>query len=132
MFKKALNDEFEVLLCLKICSKFEDGALKLVDHHSGKYLFSFFNTKYHIWCYKHLFKPFNDFSDTYAINWKEFCQIEFCQIYRKFAKNPTNYSIINIKKKAVTLNITVSVHLSCYCHSYFHMSLFWEFTKAKP
>ena len=36
MFKKALNDEFEVLLCLKLCSKFEDGALKLVDHHSGK------------------------------------------------------------------------------------------------
>ena len=37
MFKKALNDEFEVLLCLKICSKFEDGALKLVDHHSGNF-----------------------------------------------------------------------------------------------
>ena len=35
MFKKALSDEFETLLCLKICAKFEDGALKLVEHHSG-------------------------------------------------------------------------------------------------
>ena len=35
MFKKALSDEFETLLCLKICAKFEDGALRLVDHHSG-------------------------------------------------------------------------------------------------
>ena len=38
MFKKALNDEFETLLCLKICAKFEDGAIKLVEHHSGKNL----------------------------------------------------------------------------------------------
>ena len=29
MFKRALNDEFEALLCLKICSRSEDGALKL-------------------------------------------------------------------------------------------------------
>ncbi len=35
MFKKALSDEFETLLCLKICSRVEDGALKLVEHHSG-------------------------------------------------------------------------------------------------
>ena len=35
MFKKALSDEFETLLCLKICAKFEDGALRLVEHHSG-------------------------------------------------------------------------------------------------
>lgn len=35
MFKKSLNDEFETLLCLKVCSKSEDGALRLVDHHSG-------------------------------------------------------------------------------------------------
>ena len=35
MFKKALSDEFETLQCLKICAKFEDGALKLVEHHSG-------------------------------------------------------------------------------------------------
>ena len=35
MFKKALGDEFETLLCLKICAKFEDGALRLVEHHSG-------------------------------------------------------------------------------------------------
>ena len=35
MFKRALSDEFEVLLCLKICSKSEDGAMKLVEHQSG-------------------------------------------------------------------------------------------------
>ncbi|TRY74025.1 hypothetical protein TCAL_01540 [Tigriopus californicus] len=35
MFKRALSDEFEALLCLKICARSEDGALKLVDHPSG-------------------------------------------------------------------------------------------------
>lgn len=35
MFKRALSDEFEALLCLKICARNEDGALKLVDHPSG-------------------------------------------------------------------------------------------------
>lgn len=35
MFKRALGDEFEVLLCLKICAKNEEGAAKLVEHPSG-------------------------------------------------------------------------------------------------
>ena len=35
MFKRALGDEFETLVCLKICSKCEDGAFKLVQHPSG-------------------------------------------------------------------------------------------------
>ena len=35
MFKRALGDEFETLLCLKVSSRNEDGALKLVEHPSG-------------------------------------------------------------------------------------------------
>ena len=40
MFKRALNDEFETLMCLKICSRSEDGALKLVAHPSGLFTIS--------------------------------------------------------------------------------------------
>ncbi len=36
MFKRALSDEFEALLCLKtICSRSQEGALRLADHPSG-------------------------------------------------------------------------------------------------
>ena len=40
MFKRALNDEFETLMCLKTCSKSEDGALKLVAHPTGLFTVS--------------------------------------------------------------------------------------------
>ncbi|QQP49434.1 Uncharacterized protein FKW44_010110, partial [Caligus rogercresseyi] len=35
MFKRALNDEFETLVCLKICSRSDDGVQRLAEHPSG-------------------------------------------------------------------------------------------------
>ena len=35
MFKRALGDEFEALMCLKAASKSEEGASRLVEHPSG-------------------------------------------------------------------------------------------------
>ena len=35
MFKKALADEHECLLCLKLCAESEEGGLRLVEHPSG-------------------------------------------------------------------------------------------------
>uniref|UniRef100_A0A0K2T3M1 GBD/FH3 domain-containing protein n=1 Tax=Lepeophtheirus salmonis TaxID=72036 RepID=A0A0K2T3M1_LEPSM len=35
MFKRALNDEFEILVCLKICSRSDDGVQRLAEHPSG-------------------------------------------------------------------------------------------------
>ena len=35
LFKRALADEHEALLCLRLCAGTEDGARRLVDHPSG-------------------------------------------------------------------------------------------------
>ena len=35
VFKKALADEHECLLCLKLCAEAEEGSLRLADHPSG-------------------------------------------------------------------------------------------------
>ena len=40
VFKKALADEHECLLCLKLCVESEDGGLRLVEHHSGLFTVS--------------------------------------------------------------------------------------------
>lgn len=40
VFKKALADEHECLLCLKLCGESEDGGLRLVDHPSGLFTVS--------------------------------------------------------------------------------------------
>ena len=40
VFKKALADEFEVLLCLNLCAKTEEGGISLVDHPSGLFTVS--------------------------------------------------------------------------------------------
>ena len=40
VFKKALADEHECLLCLKLCVEAEDGGLRLVDHPSGLFTVS--------------------------------------------------------------------------------------------
>ena len=40
VFKKALADEHECLLCLKLCAEHEDGGLRLVDHPSGLFTIS--------------------------------------------------------------------------------------------
>ena len=38
--KKALSDEYEALLCLKLCAEMEDGALKISEHSSGLFTVS--------------------------------------------------------------------------------------------
>ena len=40
VFKKALADEHECLLCLKLCVEAEDGGLRLVEHPSGLFTVS--------------------------------------------------------------------------------------------
>ena len=35
LFKRALADEHETLLCLRMCAGTEDGARRLIDHPSG-------------------------------------------------------------------------------------------------
>ena len=40
VFKKALADEHECLLCLKLCVEAEEGGLRLVDHPSGLFTVS--------------------------------------------------------------------------------------------
>ena len=40
VFKKALADEHECLMCLKLCAEHEDGGLRLVDHPSGLFTIS--------------------------------------------------------------------------------------------
>ena len=40
VFKKALADEHECLLCLKLCAESEDGGLRLVEHPSGLFTVS--------------------------------------------------------------------------------------------
>ena len=38
--KRALSDEYEALLCLKMCAEMEDGALKISEHSSGLFTVS--------------------------------------------------------------------------------------------
>ena len=38
--KRALADEYEALLCLKMCAEMEDGALKIPEHSSGLFIVS--------------------------------------------------------------------------------------------
>ena len=40
VFKKALADEHECLLCLKLCVEAEDGSMRLADHPSGLFTIS--------------------------------------------------------------------------------------------
>jgi hypothetical protein len=40
VFKKALADEHECLLCLKLCAEAEEGSLRLSDHPSGLFTVS--------------------------------------------------------------------------------------------
>ena len=40
VFKKALADEHECLLCLKLCAEAEEGSMRLADHPSGLFTIS--------------------------------------------------------------------------------------------
>jgi hypothetical protein len=40
VLKRALSDEHQALLCLKLCSEAEDGALKMAEHPSGLFTVS--------------------------------------------------------------------------------------------
>ena len=40
LLKTALSDEYEALLCLKLCAEMEDGALKISGHSSGLFTVS--------------------------------------------------------------------------------------------